>query len=831
MATYIVKKGDTLSEIAEQYYESYGYSSLKSYQDYLVQRNEISNPDYIVVGQVLQLNGAVPTSSISNSRAIVQSFGLLSSSDSELYASWTWNKASTENYRVKWTYQDPNFSDWIIGSESTVTTKQSKFNIPEGATKVRFTVKPMAYKRTKNGKEYYPWTASWSLAKTHYVKDTPDAPSAPSVSIDKCKVTASVSNLDTDVKYVRFEVVRSDQKRVYTFLADTFFTAATMSYTGNVGYSYKVRCRAEVGKDDVVSDWSDYSSEVYSPPAVPKIRKYRAESETSVYLEWATVKNADSYDIEYATELEYFDGSNLTNTVSSIDTTHYLLGNLQTGSRYYFRVRACRGSQAGEWSEPIVSVIIGTEPVAPTTWSSTTTAIVGEDVILYWVHNSEDGSLETVAEIEYIVGDSTDPISVTLRNTSDDEIQTRSYTLATDSYTEGTKIKWRVRTSGVTNKSGDWSIQRSIDIYAQPTLDLKMYDVNDNVLATPDAPGNLDIFPFNISGVPGPNTQAPIGYYLSVTSNNTYETTDSVGNVIYIKAGDQVYSKYFDINQSLSVDFSAGDIDLESNASYTITCVASMDSGLTVEKSLIFQVMWADLDHEPNAEIAIDEESVTASIRPYCEDGTGAPIEGVLLSVYRREFDGGFTEIDSNIENGVGKFVTDPHPALDYARYRVVAITEATGAVSYCDIAPYPVGEKAIIIQWDEDWSSFEGEIDGEFETPNWTGSLLRLPYNIDVSENIQSDVSLVEYVGRKHPVSYYGTQLGESATWNVVIEKNDEETLYALRRLQKWMGNAYVREPSGSGYWANVVVTFAQRHKELTIPVTIKITRVEGGV
>ena len=89
----------------------------------------------------------------------------------------------------------------------------------------------------------------------------------------------------------------------------------------------------------------------------------------------------------------------------------------------------------------------------------------------------------------------------------------------------------------------------------------------------------------------------------------------------------------------------------------------------------------------------------------------------------------------------------------------------------------------------------------------------------------------MVEYIGRKRPVSYYGTQLRESATWNVDIPKYDKETLYALRRLSIWTGNVYVREPSGSGYWANIVVSFNQKHLATVIPVTLELTRVEGGI
>ena len=42
-------------------------------------------------------------------------------------------------------------------------------------------------------------------------------------------------------------------------------------------------------------------------------------------------------------------------------------------------------------------------------------------------------------------------------------------------------------------------------------------------------------------------------------------------------------------------------------------------------------------------------------------------------------------------------------------------------------------------------------------------------------------------------------------------------------------MGDVYVRQPSGSGYWASIKVSFSQTHCEVTIPVTLDITRVEG--
>jgi hypothetical protein len=44
-------------------------------------------------------------------------------------------------------------------------------------------------------------------------------------------------------------------------------------------------------------------------------------------------------------------------------------------------------------------------------------------------------------------------------------------------------------------------------------------------------------------------------------------------------------------------------------------------------------------------------------------------------------------------------------------------------------------------------------------------------------------------------------------------------------------MGDVYVREPSGSGYWASISVSFSQNHGEQTIPISFDVTRVEGGI
>lgn len=879
-----VQKGDTLSEIARDYGNGLSYKQLASI-------NNISNPNLIYVGQVIKLSGTATStgsSSSTNSNTVtIEHFGLQSDTESTLFITWAWSKSNTANYEVEW-YYDSGDSVWFVGSKTTTEDKQSTYNIPSNAKRVRVRIKPISKTYTKNNKETSYWTASWSSYKTYDTStNPPKAPSsAPSVKIEKFKLTAELDNIgDLNATGIQFQIVKNDST-VYNTGKATIVTAhASYSCTVEAGNEYKVRCRSY--RDDKYSDWTAYSSNYGTiPSAVSDITTIKANSETSVYLAWHAVASAKTYDIEYTTKKEYFDASDQTTTVSSIETTYYLKTGLESGQEYFFRIRAVNEQGDSIWSEA-KSIVIGKDPSAPTTWSSTTTAIVGDTLNLYWVHNAEDGSSQTYAELELTIDGITETHTIKNSEEEDEKDKTSVYSIDTTEYAEGTKIQWRVRTAGITKAYGDWSIQRIIDIYAPPTLELRVTDLDGNILET------LSSFPFYIYALPGPNTQAPIGYHVSIVSNEIYETTDNVGNFKMVNAGEEVYSKHFDIDETLLIEMTASNIDLENNISYTIVCTVSMNSGLTAETTSEFAVAWTDISCLPNAEISYDPERIVTHIHPYCEKyelvfnrvtlssgiytntGTvvdiseGIPIEdsngefvyteageqvfsgttsdgssvcyctietkslmeGVSLSVYRREFDGSFTELAIGLNNISNTFITDPHPSLDYARYRIIATTDETGAVSFYDVPGYPIGEHSIIIQWDEEWTHFDTTDDGELEQPVWSGSMLKLPYNVDVSDKNNSDVSLVEYVGRKYPVSYYGTQLGSSSSWSTDIPKSDKETLYGLRRLAVWMGDVYVREPSGSGYWANISVSFSQTHKEVTIPVSFEITRVEGGI
>lgn len=996
-----VVKGDTLSQIALDYKSYTGGASYQKLADW----NNISNPNKIYVGQKIYLSKSSASSSTKTNSNTVQNvtLGLLSTSDNELLATWTWNKeSSTDSYQILWKYKTLD-NKWLVGTETSnsvsehyyATSRQSTYTIPANAKQIAFRVKPIAKKKKDskgNETKTALWTANWIDWK-YYTVSTPLAvPSVPKVSLNGLKLTASIENIDTNGTHVQFQIIKNNTTLVATSsnIAINKYDYVSWSYNITAGNEYKVRAKV-IGKG-LTSDWSDFSEAVNAIPTAPskiyQCKEYAAMSgvnKYSVYLSWSKVASATSYKIQYTDNKAAFDVTDQVTTItvesqsgtSTVPPTAWVISDIGAGE-YFFRVCASNDGGDSAWTS-IVSLVLGERPGIPTTWSSTTKAVVGDTVRLYWTHNSLDGSTQRYCGFNILVNGSELPIQDAIANAADTDTtelkllysypSTNSYfrvyriysyeydstqlyaELDTGSFSTGAKIQWRVRTAGLTKNFGDYSTQREIDIYAKPELELTVTDQftisEDGSIVLPDSSNeviNMDVlksFPFYVKAVTSPVTQIPLGYHITVISMDSYETVDQIGNTKIINTGDEIYSQNFDISTDLLVEFSAGNIDLETGINYVIKCVAALDSGLSAEASSEFLVSFTNYIYAPNAEYTLDTDTYSLSIHPYCEDRTvvlkkvekssneytitsetldeisvenvytssgkrvflgfnadgeeiyycinydpnnstyyvvnrsedgsysesysietssitkrytssgeevclgeidgteifycsveeGVLVEDVTLSIYRREFDGSYTEIATGLDNLRNTFVTDPHPALDYGRYRIVAKSNSTGYVAYYDPPGFLIGCKAVIIQWDEKWSSFEGWSEDPLAEPPWTGSLLYLPYNIDITDTTSPEVSLVSYIGRKHPVTYYGTQLGETGTWNVVVPKDDEETLYQLRRLKAWLGDVYVREPSGIGYWATITVSDPRKHKETTVSVTINITRVEGGI
>lgn len=763
------------------------------------------------------------------------------------------------------------------GSESTAVTAKASLD-DTGEASHAFTVAAGAsYKvccRSYKNNNYSEWSDYSNAVETKPAAVTLSDPVPKSTTSIYLEWTSSSTATGYILEYT------DDAEGFYEGAKTTSVNTESTNYTFNglaTGTIYHFRVKAK-NDDNEDSDWSEVKSTTLgSSPTSPTTwssttTAIAGEGET-VSLYWTHNSTDGSAQSKAYVTLEFEGIDDVLKVQNDVSVD---LGKIESieadGNTVTYTIEA---STAEADQNAIHSLIIDTknyEDGAKITWTVATLGV------------SSGASGASLARVVHIYSKPTVYLTVADSSASDvgttyykveylEESDTYLKTPETIEMVEGTVVSGKFTATGEQVRTATVDGE---DIY---------YCVEENE--------SLRAFPFNVNVQVDTNTtiQNPIEYHLTVSSNESYETVGNFGNQKTVTPEEMLYSKHFSTGSNsttLTTEISAQDVSLSNGQSYTVKCVVAMDSGITVEASTEIHISWSSEAYSLNAEIGLDRTNCSVYIRPYCEvtntiyykviyssgryvtdtttkysyvygsvisyattttgdqvyqgttttgettyytirDGSTA-IKNVWFGVYRREYDGTFTKIISNLDATSNSFVTDPHPSLDFARYRITAKDKNTGIISYADIANYPIGEKAIIIQWNEPYTSYAVSED-EMEVANKSETLLRLPYNIDMSNSRDPDVSLIKYIGRKHPVSYYGTQVGEKASWSSEVPKNDIETVYTLQRLQAWTGDVYVRAPSGIGYWANVKVSMSETHLETVIPVTLDITRVEGGI
>lgn len=796
----------------------------------------------------------------------------------------------TWNYRVK--NRSGNYV-WLTGSTTTASKGASRtgqtYTAPDTASGVSITIKPSL---TKKGKKKY--TAS-STTEYYYDfrKNKPDKPSAPEVNIDGYKLTASISTNDELADYFKFFIYTQYKNGTVssspTISSGYIKTSSvgTAEYVHNLtsGYRYYVTCKAYNLYDGTHygSEESD-PSQVSESPIPKQVTGVKVEtiSNNQVKLDWNDTKGAateNGYEVEYATKVEYFNTDNA--QIISANESHAFI-TLDIGNVWYFRVRAKNSDDIpGAWSaKPYVSAAAAIKPNPPTTWSLKSSAMINDTMSLYWTHNSADGSKPTRSHLVYQINDGEEhDIYVDHSDLKPDDTDfTFHYDMIFDqeTFSDGDIFKWKVATTGIAEKGeSDFSMEREIKIYAPVTVGIDIGTV-------------ITEYPMNIIITAEPSSQNCVACYVTITANNDYESEDYMGNARIIHSGDTVYSQIFtNIENELTLSLLPTDVNLADNQTYTIRVDAAMTSSLSGTSEQEFEVDLEPLEFDVDAGIIVDSDSLTAGITPSCtytddnpehppiyrncsetdvynEDeiyyidniGTIADpqpteaeytlnpssyyviepvlVESVKMDVYRINFDGTFTEIASGLDNTGSVMVTDPHPALDNAKYRIIGHDTVSGSLFYDDVISEDIEQPGLVLQWDANYTDvFENinvdEIEKDAIGSSAGGTTLILPYNVKTSEASTPDVAVVEYIGRQSPTTYYGTQTGQNGTLSADVDKEDTKTLELLRRLQIWMGDVYVRERDGLGYWAKVDVSFNRDYGSLVMPVSFSVQRVDS--
>lgn len=771
--------------------------------------------------------------------------GQQGSTGTTVYATWTaFSSAQQKNIdsiSVTWQYQVLNSAGkavWLKGSTETIgkgSTTSGTYSAPSESLAVYVSVTPVL---TKNGKKKA--TAKAVGASRSFEGNAPAKPSAPTVTVDGYSLTLRIQTSDQYAKMAVFYLFRdSESAPFWTSSGITLSGAGVAQQITTLAPNHVYYARVRLFNGAAASEYSDSAaiSEITIPGQVTGVTAAPV-SQSQILVSWNATSGAAStngYELEQATDPKYFGGSNA--SVSNVNgTSNYV--TVEVGNIWYFRVRAKNSSNiTGAWSET-VSAAAAIKPNPPTTWTLASATYVESTINLYWTHNSADGSKPTKSQIEWSKNDgTTNVIEVTHSLGPDDKDFTfhRAFQIASGSFSDGDILKWRVRTQGVAAMGwSDYSVLREVRIFAPASLSL--------AILSP-----VSAYPINIGVTITPVSQSVVSFYLAIRARDSYDNEDYMGEFQHIVAGQVVYSHNFnDISNTDTIVLTPSDVNLLTGQTYDVEAIVATNAGLTANATSSFTLDIDEPDYYLDMGITVDMDSLSAALVPGCysdvsEDPEGDYIydpadivEGILLDVYRINFDGSFTKIEGNIVNDGITVISDPHPALDNGKYRVVAKDSTSGAMFFADMVSEDLDVKGLVLQWDAKYANYlvRGIVDeiDEAAIGNMAGgTTLRLPYNVKKNESSEPDVELVNYIGREHPVSYYGTQKGQKSSYSTDVPKDDIDTLDLIRRLQTWPGDVYLRAQDGLGYWAKVEASFDRDYDSLLMPVSIDAVRVDS--
>lgn len=562
---------------------------------------------------------------------------------------------------------------------------------------------------------------------------------------------------------------------------------------------------------------------------------------------------------------------------------------LDRGRTWYFRVRKKAESGQGDWSATASCMIEGEqepaeEIAAPTAIDTLAGYASDEAITLAWVHNSAQESTQSGYQVEVTVtkpgGLPTSRVVEAMEPTDGS-----TYTLDVGDWglaADGTRVEWRVRTCGAQFRVyGPWSRTQSFQVFARPA-------------ASVSVPSEVHAFPIEVEasavssgGGSLSDENAAISYTVEIVAGEGFEYEDRDGTMRHVAEGEVVFTRTID-SRDEGFDPSgwvcavgAMDARIIGGIAYNARATVLTAQGMRAEAEVGFTAYWDDTMPDPFCTAERDLEGYTVLLAPFCGsysyeegpdvpsgdvppaeemtaderdamdewvvtpapqdyaseyiDGPAEPIvmnrevydlrENTVLSVYRVT-PSGPVEIATNMPNDGSAACLDPHPDFGSTTYRAVATDTETGLQSAYEFeVEMPIDR--IVVQWDEQW--VEGGVESFFAA--YMGNRIELNHNMETSETYAQDAALREYAGRSHPVSYYGTQQGQTASIGGVLVKGyEEETLRKVRELAAWRGDAYVREPLGTGYWANVRPSVSSTFGSAAISVTLDVARVEGG-
>lgn len=588
-------------------------------------------------------------------------------------------------------------------------------------------------------------------------------------------------------------------------------------WSGETAYAFGVY--AAVGDSETISHDGALmkSAIVWGTGNVPKapenVRVSATNISGTIRVEWDwTWTEADGAELSWADHEDAWESTDEPETyeLSNIRNSRWNISGLETGVKWYIKVRLKKGTGENETygaysetqvidltSAPSIPTLVLSEPVITETGSVTAS----------WVYTTTDGTAQTYAEIceaelttegiEYgdIIAHTETAQHVTI-NAEDVGWQTgETYYLCVRVVSASGRV------------SDEWSAPVPIAIAEPLTVEITSTSLVEETeteivdgqtitrtfLALEEMPLELTTDSNNVTAV----IERASSYHIIRPDETSFDGFEN--ETIAIKKGNV---ESFDVEDLIG--------SLDDGASYRLIVTVKDELGQSAEDSIDFEVRWTHQAVIPEGQVVIDSEEYIAKITPQAPQGA---LSTDRCDIYRLSSDRPELVVKGGLFSAT---YVDPYPAIgQFGGYRLVFRT-ANG--------DYITEDNEIA------WLDIDESLDTGYTIIDFDGGQVFLEYNVDVSNAWAKDFQETKYLGGSVQGDWNPAVSRTSSINAVTITIVDEEQIEMIHRLAVTPSLCHVRTTGGASFSADVQVTENYTHEKRgkIASYTFAITRVD---
>ena len=493
-------------------------------------------------------------------------------------------------------------------------------------------------------------------------------------------------------------------------------------------------------------------------------------------------------------------------TINNIHAAAWNISNLETGKKWYIRVRLVKIGEGdaktyGPYSDPR-EVDLSSAPSIPVLQLSQSTITPDGSVVCSWAYSTTDGTQQAYAEI-CLATVSSSGISYGSIIAHTETAQHITINAKDAGWVAGNSYGLAVRVISASGKQSDgWSAPVFVNVANSLTATIASTSLESKTVPSDDiAETTRTVLSLTEMPLKATITGAGAGgeTILTIERAEDYRVSRPDDSKTDGHKGEVVAEVIQNGESEITVD--RGDLRglFDDGAHYLLRATVKDGLGQSAEATLEFEVHW---DHQalvPKARAMVDNAEYISLITPIAPAGAE---EGDTVDIYRLSAD----PPQLIVEGGqFGTTYVDPFPALgEQGGHRVVFKTAngdyitADGHIGWIDLGY-------------DDYDSLESA----YNIIDFDDEKILFMYNVDLSSSWEKDFKRTSYLGGSVEGDWNPGVKRDMAVNYVIQVENDQDTIRAMRRLAEYPGICHIRTKDGSSFACDIQVKEDVKYSE----------------